>query len=95
MALSFSRLKVYTVNHDPEVLVGLSSGELEALADGMLAPAIQARLDELVARSKEGRLSSQEAAGLDQLLTRTDQLTLVKTRARYTLRHQQAGATGT
>ena len=83
------------MDDDPEVLLGLSNGELEALAEGMLAPAIQARLDELVARSKEGRLSSQEEAELDQLLTRTDQLTLVKTRARYTLRHQQAGATGT
>ncbi len=83
------------MNNDPEVLLGLSSGELEALAEGILAPPIQARLDELIAHSKEGRLSSEEAAELDRLLARADQLTLVKTRARYTLRQQQVGVTGT
>ena len=83
------------MSNDPEVLLGLSNGELEALAEGILAPSIQARLDELIARNREGQLSSDEAAQLDRLLTRTDQLTLVKTRARYTLWHQQAGVTGT
>ncbi len=83
------------MSNDPEILLGLSSGELEALAEGLLAPSIQARLDELIARSKEGRLSSKEASEIDRLLARVDQLTLVKTRARYTLRHQQAGVTGT
>ncbi len=83
------------MSNDPEVLLGLSSGELEALAEGMLAPSIQARLDELVTRSKELPLSSEEASELDRLLVRVDQLTLVKTRARYTLWHQQAGVTGT
>jgi hypothetical protein len=83
------------MNNDPDDLLGLSSGELEALADGMLAPSIQSRLDELIARSKDGRLSIEEAAELDRLLARTDQLTLVKTRARYTLRHQQAEVAGT
>lgn len=82
------------MDNDPEILLGLSSGELEALAEGMLAPSIQARLDDLVARSKEGRLPSEEAAELDLLLSRTDQLTLVKTRARYTLRHLQAQVSG-
>lgn len=83
------------MSNDPEIIVGLSSDELEALADGMLAPSIQARLDNLVARGKEGRLSSEETAELDRLLIRADQLTLVKTRARYTLRHQQAEVAGT
>lgn len=83
------------MSNDPEVLLGLSTGELEALAEGILAPSVQARLDELVARSKERRLSSEEDVELDRLLTRADQLTLLKTRARYTLRHQQAGASST
>ena len=83
------------MGNDPEVLLGLSSGELEALAEGMLAPLIQARLDELIADSKQRQLSPEEAAELDRLLARVDQLTLVKTRARYTLRHQQVGVTGT
>jgi hypothetical protein len=82
------------VSDDPELLLGLSSGELEALAEGILAPAIQIRLDELVARSKRCSLSSEELAELDRLLTRADQLTLVKTRARYTLWQQQAGVAG-
>jgi hypothetical protein len=82
------------MDNDPEILLGLSSGELEALAEGMLAPAIQDRLDDLLARSKEGPLSPDETSELDRLLSRVDQLTLVKTRARYTLRHQQAGVSG-
>lgn len=76
---------------DPDVLYGLSEGELEALADGLLAPSLQLRLDELVARSKEHRLSNADESELDSLLRRVDQLTLLKTRARYTLQRQQAG----
>ena len=83
------------MSNDPDVLLGLSSGELEALAEGMLAPSIQARLDDLIALSKQRRLSSDETVELDRLLARVDQLTLVKTRARFTLRQQQAGVTGT
>lgn len=81
--------------NDPEVLLGLSNGELEALAEGLLAPSIQTRLDALIAQNKQRPLTSEEAAVLDKLLARVDQLTLVKTRARYTLRHQQAGVAGT
>ena len=83
------------MSNDPEILLGLSTGELEALAEGILAPAIQSRLDDLLICNKEGCLSSDEHRELDGLLTQVDQLTLVKTRARYTLRHQRAGATGT
>ena len=78
---------------DPELLVGLSDGELEALAESLLAPSAQARLDELLSGNAEGRLSATERAELDRLLERIDQLTILKTRARYTLHHQQAGAT--
>ena len=73
------------MSNDPEILLGLSHGELEALAEGMLAPSIQARLDELIARSKQRQLSSEEAVEVDRLLARVDHLTLVKTRARYTM----------
>lgn len=37
-------------------------------------------------------LAREEAAELDRLLARVDQLTLVKARARYTLHRQRAGA---
>jgi hypothetical protein len=83
-----------TMNNDRELLVGLSDDELEALADSMLAPSAQARLDELLERNAEKQLSADEQAELDALLARVDQLTVLKTRARYTLR-QQAGAIGT
>jgi hypothetical protein len=79
---------------DHEMLVGLSMGELEALSESLLAPAAQARLDELLAGNAEGKLSSAELTELERLLERTDQLTVLKTRARYTLQHQKAGATG-
>jgi hypothetical protein len=78
---------------DTELLTGLSHGELEALAESMLAPTAQARLDELLAQNKDSRLSAAEEAELDRLLSRVDQLTLLKTRARYTLARQEAGAT--
>lgn len=81
------------MNNDPEVLVGLSEGELEALSDSFLAPSAQARLDDLLARKAEQQLAVPELAELDRLLERVDQLTVLKTRARYTLLQQhQLGA---
>ena len=77
---------------DPEILVGLSTGELEALSESLLAHAAQARLDELLARNAQNQLQAPEVSELDRLLERVDQLTVLKTRARYTLQHQQAGA---
>ena len=76
-----------------EMLTGLSEEELEALADSMLSPSAQARLDELLARNADGRLSGGEQLELDRLLAKTDQLSILKTRARYTL-GQKAGASG-
>jgi hypothetical protein len=78
-----------------ELLIGLSVEELEALADSLLAPAAQARLDELVDRRKEKPLSAEEENELDRLLQKTDQLTILKTRARYTLSQAKVEATGT
>ena len=79
---------------DPELLIGLSDGELEALAEGVLSPAAQIRLDELLARNTEGQLSATEQAELDRLLDRVDYLTTVETRARLTL-HQRVAASRT
>ena len=80
------------MSNDVELLVGLSDDELEALADSMLAPSAQARLDQLLGRNTGNQLAADEQAELDRLLARVDQLTILKTRARYTLR-QQAGVT--
>jgi hypothetical protein len=76
------------------MLVGLSVGELEALSESLLAPAAQSRLEELLASNAEGRLSAAEVSELERLVERVDQLTILKTRARYTLQHQKAGAAG-
>lgn len=81
-----------TMSYDPDLLPGLSEGALQALADSLLAPSLQIRLDELLVRAKEVRLSLEEAAELDSLLARLDQLTLLRTRARYTLQRRRAGA---
>jgi hypothetical protein len=80
------------MNSHSEILVGLSQEELEALADSMLAPSAQTRLDALLQRNAEGRVSLDEQRELDRLLARVDQLTILKTRARFTL-NQRAGAT--
>jgi len=79
------------MSDDSELLVGLSPEELEALADSMLVPSAQFRMDDLLERNAEAQLGHDEQQELDRLLARVDQLTILKTRARYTLQ-QQAGA---
>jgi hypothetical protein len=78
-----------------EMLTSLSVSELEALADGLLAPARQARLDELLAKNAERSLTDDERRELDHLLELADQLTLLKTRARYTLGQLRVESAGT
>lgn len=73
---------------DAEILVGLSEAELQALAYSALAPAEQDRLDDLLARNADGQLSEADQVALDHLLHYVDQLSILKTRARYTLAHQ-------
>jgi hypothetical protein len=70
---------------DPELLTSLSIGELEALADGLMAPARHSRLDELLTKNTQGALSGDEVQEMDRLLDLADRLTILKTRARYTL----------
>ena len=79
---------------DSEMLTSLSIAELEALADGLLVPAKQARLDELLAKNAEHELAGVEQHELDRLLDLADQLTILKTRARYTLANLKVGTTG-
>lgn len=45
----------------------------------------QTELDDLLQRNSENQLSSDESATLDNLLTKVDQLNILKTRARYIL----------
>ena len=71
---------------DQDCLKGLNVDELEALASCKLAVTEQNRLDDLVARNTELPLSHEEITGLDDLLAKADQLTILKTRARYTLK---------
>ena len=79
------------MSDDPELLSRLSVEELEALADGLLAPGAQARLDQLVSKLNDGPLSGVERQELDQMLQSADQLTILKTRARYTLNQLKIG----
>jgi hypothetical protein len=71
---------------DEELLTGLSLAELEALASSQLASAEQTQLGELLAQNAENRLSGDATATLDRLLTQVDNLNILKTRARYTLK---------
>lgn len=70
---------------DPDMLPGFDQQTLSALAEGMLAPRFQERLDELLALNESGKLDASDQEELDQLLDRIDQINLVKTRAAYTL----------
>jgi hypothetical protein len=75
---------------EQELLTGVSLDELEALAAGVLIPAKQARLDELIEGARQNRLTADEDAELDDLLNKVDQLNLLRARAQYTI--QQFGA---
>lgn len=75
---------------DSECLIGLSRDELEALADSMLSISKQKQLNDLLNRNAEAQLSTQEAESLDHLLAQIDRLTILKTRARYTLKKLDA-----
>ena len=70
---------------DPDLLHGLSQSELEALSVSKLVSSEQARLDELLEKNTQTDLDSSEQAELDHLLDQIDQLTILKTRANYTL----------
>ena len=78
-----------------DLLTDLSVDELEALADILLAPSAQARLDDLLERNRELALTASELVDMDRLLQQVDQLALLKTRARYTISHSRAEAAGT
>ncbi len=82
--------------NDTELLVGLSIKQLEALAEGMLAPAAQASLHDLLERNKEKTLSANdEKELLDGILEMVDELTTLKARAKYTLQHEKMAAART
>jgi hypothetical protein len=74
---------------DSECLTGLNKDELQALANSKLAPSFQAALNHLLTQNAESELSANELAELEDLLAEIDQLTLLKTRARYTLTRLQ------
>lgn len=71
---------------DEEVLTGLSLEELQALANSQLASTEQTQLGELLAQNAEGQPSADTTTTLNRLLTQVDNLNILKTRARYTLR---------
>jgi hypothetical protein len=75
---------------DTNCLVGLSTEELQALANCRLTSGDQARLNDLLERNSEpqlaGALSEDEVNELDRLLAEGDHLTVLKARARYTLK---------
>ncbi len=68
-----------------EVSLMFTTEGLTALADMALAPKNQSRLDDLLAKNVEGKLSVEETKELDLLLTQVDELNLVKARAAATL----------
>lgn len=71
---------------DKDCLLGLSVDELRALANSKLSTAEQAHLDDLIARNTESQLSYDEVIELERLLADADYLTVLKARARYTLK---------
>lgn len=73
------------VSPESDLLIGLSESELRALADGMLSPKHQERLNELLRLNREGQISRREQEELDQFLAQVDSMNTLKARATYTL----------
>jgi hypothetical protein len=75
---------------DADCLVGLSLDELNALAHCRLTSDDQARLNDLLEHNADpqllGALSADEVGEMDRLLAEGDHLTVLKARARYTLK---------
>ena len=77
-----------------EILTGMSIGELEALANAILAPSRQRRVHSLLRKNKMKPLSEKEGKELDELLEESDRIALLKAKAQYTLiNSQHAGKT--
>lgn len=72
-----------------EALSGMNQGELQTLADAILAPGRQRRLRQLLRKNKAGRLSRLENNELDELLEESDRIALLKAKAQYTLQLSQ------
>jgi hypothetical protein len=87
---SYQALQQASHAADPDLLIGLSQPELQALGAGMLAAPHQERLNILQEHQREGQLSADEARELDDLLERIDSMNTLKARARYTLQHLAA-----
>lgn len=87
---TYSRL-VNSRKLDAERWVGLIVEELKALASYKLAVSDQTRRDDWVARNAESSIAKNEVAELGDLLAKADQLTLLKTRARSTLKCFEQG----
>jgi 5-methylcytosine-specific restriction endonuclease McrA len=68
-----------------EVSLMVTTEGLTALAEMALSTKSQTRLDELLAKNADGKLSADETMELDLLLTQVDELNLVKARAAATL----------
>jgi hypothetical protein len=68
----FCQQQVRIMDHDTELLTGVSIDELEALAAGMLVPTAQSRLEELMASAEQHERSPTDSAELDDLLHKVD-----------------------
>lgn len=88
LSISEYRRLMGDTSPDPELLVGMSIEELNALSEMKLTIPDQARLDDLLARNSEGQLVAAEAQELDHLLAQIDLLSLLKARAKYTLQQR-------
>jgi predicted Fe-Mo cluster-binding NifX family protein len=72
------------------ILPNVGRSGLQALANAVLAPKDHAKLDDLLSRNSEGRLTESETTRLDSLIEQIDELNLLKARAEFTLRVQES-----
>ncbi len=73
-----------------EISLMVTPEGLNALAGMGLAPKSQSRLDELLAKNVENKLSAEESQELDQLMMQVDELNILKARAAATLHRMKS-----
>jgi len=74
-------------------VVGLTERELKPLAESVVAPDRQQRIQALLELNRTQALSSKAEAELDELLAEVDQVALLKARALSTLKLKQVDPT--
>lgn len=76
------------IDRDSLILKGLSDHELYTLTQMMIPDTQQNRLDQLSHKNQAGKLARDEGREIEELLDEVQQISIIKTKAMYTLQQR-------